>query len=167
MSNSEFLSQFKEEYQKLKQQRIEIDQKVKELLLQKMYENKTIIQELKKIGFIFTHPDNQNMQTKHGLIIGYNDNCLFVYCGEDEIDIFSVSKENDTPCISLDTEDDIEFTILADEYFWNNFIFSNYSNIAFVIHGLDDLKNQMTNSLKIYQQENEKCQQIFSTLLSR
>ena len=51
MSNSEFLSQFKEEFQKLKQQRIEIDQNSRKILLQKMEDSKITIQVLKASGF--------------------------------------------------------------------------------------------------------------------
>ena len=53
--NSLSVFQFKEKYQKLEQQRTEIDKNITDLLFNEMSKATTTIIELKKINFIFTH----------------------------------------------------------------------------------------------------------------
>ncbi len=153
MSNSEFLSQFKEEFQKLKQQRIEIDQNSRKILLQKMEDSKITIQVLKASGFTFQHPDNKNIKTKHGAIVGCDEQYLYVYCGED------------TPQLCLVDRADGNI-IKLEKSLINLFVKSDLFDIVFAVHGLNSLEQQATDFLKSYKQDIEERQKLNSNFLS-
>lgn len=148
MSNSEFLSQFKEEFQKLEQQRTELDQKVKELLLQKIEDNKTIIQELKTINFTFTYHDDADLQTTHGAIIGYNGQLLYVVTCENDISEIGV----------VDRINDILINSISINTFCKKF------DVVLAIRSLNTLKNQMAELLEEYRKDNEKLLHSISIL---
>ncbi len=148
--NSLSVFQFKEKYQKLEQQRTEIDKNITDLLFNEMSKATTTIIELKKINFIFTHPDDNTLRTKHGAIVGVDSQYLYVYCANGNPVVHLVNKRTDTIPAN---DNSIPFL--------DNFV--HFCNVAFAFNGLESLEEQMRNCLTSLEEQIKQRRQVLDS----
>ncbi len=152
MSNSLSIFQFKEEYQKLEQQSNKINKDINDLFCKKISDITSNVIELKKMNFIFTHPSDAALRTKHGAIVGVDPQYLYVYTAKGKPIIHLVNRATDT----IVSEDN---SIV----FLNDFVY--YFDVAFAFDGLE-LEEQMRNCLTSLEEQNKQRLHLLDTRLN-
>ncbi len=149
MPNSLSVHQFKEEYQKLEQQSNKINKDIENLFYQKINEVTSTILELKKVNFVFTHPSNNTLRTRHGAIVGFDSQYLHVYIANGNPLIYLVNRATD----SILSGNNTTFPL-------NNFI--HQCDVAFAFDGLE-LEEQMRNCLTSLEEQIKQRRQVLDS----
>ena len=152
MPNSLSVHQFKEEYQKLEQQSNKINKDIENLFYQKINEVTSTILELKKVNFVFTHPSNNTLRTRHGAIVGFDSQYLHVYIANGNPLIYLVNRATDSILSGNNTT-----------FFLNNFI--HQCDVVFAFDGLE-LEEQMRNCLTSLEEQNKQRLQLLDSRLN-